>query len=68
MADIDAAMSVYGAVDVFKVEEVIVNVGGGDRLRETEDDADIDDRGSVSITWVAVGLNMILGQNGQHER
>jgi len=30
VADVGATMRVYGAVDVLKVEEVIVNVGGGD--------------------------------------
>ena len=33
VADVDAEMSVYAAVDALKAEEFIVNVGGGDRLR-----------------------------------
>ena len=33
--------------------EFIVNVGGGDRLRETEDDADIDDRVVLGVDNVA---------------
>jgi len=35
-------------------------------LRETEDDADIDDRIVLGVD--KVGLNTILAQNGQHER
>ena len=30
MADIDAAMSVYAAVDALKAEEVSINFGGDD--------------------------------------
>ena len=53
VVDIDAAMSVYGAVDALKAEEVIVNIGGGDGLRETEDDTDIDDRVVLGVDNMA---------------
>lgn len=51
VADVDAAMSVYAAVYALKIEEVIVNVGG--RLRETEDNVDIDDRVVLGVDNVA---------------
>jgi len=53
MADVEAAMSVYGTVDALTTEEVIVNVGGGGGLKETEDDADIDDRVVLGVDNVA---------------
>ena len=50
-ANVGAAMSVYEAVDASKAEEVIINVGGGDRLRGTEDEAEIDDRVVLGVAF-----------------